>query len=374
MPAKRRKIVSMQEVTQPRAATLEDGSKNSSHEDASNENRGLLCLPYELWGEIFSSLNGIDTFTQAPRHWSYLDYPVLPVLYLEKTDVLRILCQVSVAYRRNFLPFLWYSLSACCAARPGPDVKPMMFFRHVAETLVSKCEGLSRNPELAALVRCVQLALTRYQSASVIPTLASTLARLPNAHTLHILHAHTQMTTALKDGFQGISLPQIRTVIVPGYCHEILRCCPGTKTVWCTEEDGSKLVTVIGSHCKEVVELRGVLFDDTKAKRIVKAVPNLEVIEIMPYEAEVFLTHLTAFKNFRCLILKDVRSFNQDEDKGKIQLHHWEHTLRSCAAALKKLPPFKDGRKRSLRIAHTRSIAGKGGPRPVEYTEVDLAG
>lgn len=124
-------------------------------EDASNTNRGLLRLPYELWGEVFFYYLGIDMFTEAPRHGCYLEYPVLPVEYLEKADVLRSLCQVCVAYRRNFLPFLWHSLSACCAARPGPDVKPMMFYRHVAETLISKCEGLTRSPELAALVRYV---------------------------------------------------------------------------------------------------------------------------------------------------------------------------------------------------------------------------
>ena len=65
------------------------------------------------------------------------------------------------------------------------------------------------------------------------------------------------MTTAIKDGFQGIELPRLRTAIIPGHCHEILKCCPEVTKVWCNHGDGSKLVTVIGKSCKKVQEMRG---------------------------------------------------------------------------------------------------------------------
>jgi hypothetical protein len=65
------------------------------------------------------------------------------------------------------------------------------------------------------------------------------------------------MTTAIKNGFQGVVLPRIRTLIIPGHCHEILKCCPQVTKVWCNRSDGSKLVTVIAKYCKEVQEMRG---------------------------------------------------------------------------------------------------------------------
>ena len=108
--------------------------------------------------------------------------------------------------------------------------------------------------------------MTRYKSATIIPKFASLLTRLPNLHTLHILHAHTQISKALKEGFSGKCLPQIRNVVVPGYCHEILKCCPGIKSVWCIREDGRKLISVIAKDCKEVEELRGFRPDESMIK------------------------------------------------------------------------------------------------------------
>jgi hypothetical protein len=70
------------------------------------------------------------------------------------------------------------------------------------------------------------------------------------------------MTTAIKNGFQGVVLPRIRTLIIPGHCHEILKCCPKVTKVWCNRSDGSKLVTVIAKYCKEVQEMRGFYAND----------------------------------------------------------------------------------------------------------------
>jgi hypothetical protein len=106
-------------------------------------------------------------------------------------------------------------------------------------------------------LRTVNVVLTRYQTATVIPIFSAFLQRLPHLHTLHVLHAHTQMTTALKNGFENVTLPNIRTLIIPGYCHEILKRCPRVTTVWCIRDDGSKLVSVLATHCKEVEEMRG---------------------------------------------------------------------------------------------------------------------
>ena len=76
------------------------------------------------------------------------------------------------------------------------------------------------------------------------------------------------MTTAIKDGFQNIVLPHVRTVIVPGYGHELLKCCPGVRSVYCIRDDGSKLVSVIAKNCKHVEEMRGFFIDEKMMKRM----------------------------------------------------------------------------------------------------------
>jgi len=119
---------------------------------------------------------------------------------------------------------------------------------------------------LTGLNRRVHVVVTRYKSAIILPKFASLLTRLPNLHTLHILHAHTLISGALKEDFKGIRLPQIRKLIIPGYCHEILKCCPGARSVWCIREDGRKLIRAIGTDCKEVEELRGFQPNETVMK------------------------------------------------------------------------------------------------------------
>ena len=70
----------------------------------------------------------------------------------------------------------------------------------------------------------------------------------------------------MKSGFQGVTLPRIRTLIIPGHCHEILRCCPQVTKVWCNHGNGTNLVTVIAKYCKEVQEMRGFLADENLVK------------------------------------------------------------------------------------------------------------
>ena len=74
------------------------------------------------------------------------------------------------------------------------------------------------------------------------------------------------ISKALKEGFVGIRLPQIRHLILPGYCHEIVKCCPGVAKIWCIRDDGWKLITAIAKNCKEVEELRGFQTDEKMMK------------------------------------------------------------------------------------------------------------
>jgi hypothetical protein len=80
------------------------------------------------------------------------------------------------------------------------------------------------------------------------------------------------MTTAIKDGLRGFVFPRIRrTLIIPGHCREILKCCPQVTKVWCNRGDGSELVTVIANCCKEVQEMRGFSADE----RLVESALNI---------------------------------------------------------------------------------------------------
>lgn len=79
----------------------------------------------------------------------------------------------------------------------------------------------------------------------VLPAFATCLKALPNLHTLQVIHAHSQMTTPLKKAFEKVSLPQIKTLILPSCAHNILRSCPNVTDLTCNAEDGKKLVTAL---------------------------------------------------------------------------------------------------------------------------------
>ena len=90
----------------------------------------------------------------------------------------------------------------------------------------SRLELFFRAERLLTYDRTVRVILTRYQSAVIPPKLGSLLSSLPNLHTLQVFHAHSEMTSAIRNGFEEVVLPTIRTLIIPGHCHEILKCCP----------------------------------------------------------------------------------------------------------------------------------------------------
>ncbi|EAU92311.1 hypothetical protein CC1G_00530 [Coprinopsis cinerea okayama7 len=252
-------------------------SKWGRKESPQNANAGFCRLPDELISEVLSYYPEVGPLTSAVDGTARYQArePILPVSYLVRPDTLRALSQTCVAYRRLFLPILWERLEVCVEAR-GKE----QFFRHAGESLTRKCNGLLENPDLLDMVRYVNVILTRYKSDMVLPTFTKCLKAMPNVHTIHVLHAHTQMTSHIKAGFEGVSLPTIRTLIIPGYCHELLKTCPEVRSVQCIRDDGSKLITVIKRDCPKVEEVRGFGLDASLTKRLVKAAPNLRTVEV----------------------------------------------------------------------------------------------
>ncbi|TEB36836.1 hypothetical protein FA13DRAFT_1727209, partial [Coprinellus micaceus] len=258
-------------------------TSTTSSENPANAQKGITRLPIELITNILANYKSIGNFTSIPdhsernnaRHTAYgapgikpepepdllAGEPVLPRAYLERPDVLRALSQTCVAYRKVFLPLLYERL----------------------EGLERKCEGLAKREDLWQFVGCVR-----------------------------VLHAHTQMTTAIKNTFEKASLPTVRTVIVPGFCHEILRACPEVRSVWCTEEDGSKLIGALGKgKCTKVEEVRGCSLSDTMMKRMCRAGPsrrNLRIIE-MRSKDETRLALLKSFKHLHTIDLPQWRGW-----------------------------------------------------------------
>ena len=105
--------------------------------------------------------------------------------------------------------------------------------------------------------RVVRVVVTRYKTGMVLPAFLSCLASLANLHTLHLFHVHSQMTTALKNAFEGTTLTTVRSIILPGYAHEVLRSCPYVTYIKCVCSKGNKLTTVIRKSCPDVEVIEG---------------------------------------------------------------------------------------------------------------------
>ncbi|KAF9228960.1 hypothetical protein BS17DRAFT_805642 [Gyrodon lividus] len=111
--------------------------------------------------------------------------------------------------------------------------------------------SLQRNPQTVTVV------LARYQATDIMPAFAQRLASLPNVAVIEsiyfryscdwravqlssstIVHAHSHMTTSIKNAFQGKRFPS---------------------EVICNEDDGSTLVgAIVKGGCKKVQVLKGV--------------------------------------------------------------------------------------------------------------------
>ena len=126
-------------------------AQTGSAEVAANANRGFLKLPPELWDEIFQHFYGVDLLSRVPGS---NDDRVLPPKFLQKSDALRSLSQLCVAYRKIFLPILWESFMVCfnVRGRTNGEEEPL-FFRHVGQTLLRKCDGLTSRADLHPLIK-----------------------------------------------------------------------------------------------------------------------------------------------------------------------------------------------------------------------------
>ncbi|KAF8910144.1 hypothetical protein CPB84DRAFT_1764716 [Gymnopilus junonius] len=287
-----------------------DPTCKGGFEIAANSEKGIMSFPLELQGEVLSHFQKIDYLTRTPH-----DNPILPEEYMEYTDALRALSQVSVAYRHVFLPLLWETVNVCFSAR---GANSNSFFKHVGEALIRKSDGLKANPELRPLVKRLNVVLTRYQSKVVLSKFGRLLKSLPNLTTLHLLHSHTQMTSAFQETFEGVVLPGIRTLLIQGHCHHLLSSCPNVKDLWCIRGDGHKLVSMIEKHCKSLEELHGFHLNEKYMKKLVKAAPDLRAFDIPFENYQTVLAQVPHFKQLDTMVIRaaDIPKFNSKSYKA----------------------------------------------------------
>ncbi|CAL1707384.1 unnamed protein product [Somion occarium] len=190
---------------------------------------------------------------------------------------LHALSQTSRALREYCLPRAWERLEACIEYGPEHGV----WYKQVSNRLRNISNGLAESPELAQHVQIATVSLTRCSVDVILPAFTRCLERLPNLHTLQIVHAHSQMSTALKDTFESKRFPQIRTIILPSCAQSVLRACPEVRHVTCNEDNGGELVTAILASCKKVEILRGITPESAIVKHLSKAAPHLRELGII---------------------------------------------------------------------------------------------
>ena len=225
--------------------------------------RIVFTLPDETFLEILSYFPAIN-FRYGFAHQRGLSNPnVLSGGYAERCNVLRAITQTCRALRQKFLPWLWEGVDACAVPYDRA------WYVYLGNLLENKCRILLKNPVLAAHVRLANICflystlshtvdsvmsvtLSRHRMNTVLPTFASCLQSLPNLHTLGVCHAHRDMTTKLEAAFKGVTIPSIRTIVIPTVAHNILRSCPNVEDVTCNDGDGSQILSSIASKCPKV--------------------------------------------------------------------------------------------------------------------------
>lgn len=284
---KRKVEVAVEDVTR---ADTKKPKLTARERPAQNITSGLLSLPVEVFERIYDELLGTSrliTIEDVLENKPHLDDK-----FAYRTDALRALTQTCYALRVSCLPSYYEHVEACVVRGPGA------WYKQLSERLERTSLMFVEHPQLAMHVQTVTVSLTRCSTNTVLPAFATCLKALPNLHTLRIMHAHSQMTTALKNAFENVSLPQIRTIILPTCAHNVLRACPNIVELICNEGDGSQLISAMAKASPNVEVVDNVcVWKEASGKRLLKAAPKLRELrvnqgELGPFMKSKYLTKI----------------------------------------------------------------------------------
>ncbi|CAL1702731.1 unnamed protein product [Somion occarium] len=217
----------------------------------------LAKLPAELFDEIISYLRVLplsfyyDTYYDKAR--GNLPHPQ----FRERTDALRALSATCRALRDISYHRLWSRLDICWV----PSEEAGTWYKYVMQSLQTKSKGVVSSSD--------------YLKESI----RDLLEALPNLSTIQVI------TCRIPGDFgratQGLSCPNVRTVVIPTDCHAVLKACPNTMHVRCAGGSG---VTLIGSlkfsKCETLDGMINWVKDMKTVDRLIKNAPNLRKIEI----------------------------------------------------------------------------------------------
>ncbi|CAL1702730.1 unnamed protein product [Somion occarium] len=236
----------------------------------------LAKLPAELFDEIISYLRVLplsfyyDTYYDKAR--GNLPHPQ----FRERTDALRALSATCRALRDISYHRLWSRLDICWV----PSEEAGTWYKYVMQSLQTKSKGVvSSSDYLKESIRTITLMLSKSDVAPTMTALRDLLEALPNLSTIQVI------TCRIPGDFgratQGLSCPNVRTVVIPTDCHAVLKACPNTMHVRCAGGSG---VTLIGSlkfsKCETLDGMINWVKDMKTVDRLIKNAPNLRKIEI----------------------------------------------------------------------------------------------
>ena len=177
----------------------------------------------------------------------------------------------------------------------------------------------------------------------------------------------------LRNPFEGKTYPNIRTLVIQGYCHHILACCPNLRTLWCIRDDGKKLLSPILERCKALEEVRGFDLEEkhlqsmsylcipmessllTCLPELINATPNLRVFEVtldnyevhvwfclagtlllkIKFTAKLVLKHLHKWKKLAAVVLRQGRGPESPDSPGYSK---FQTCIRAIKSRLESLP------------------------------------
>ncbi|KAJ8086316.1 hypothetical protein PM082_005139 [Marasmius tenuissimus] len=334
MPPKKKKAKNSEKSTSPPEKT-----KDTKTPIQQNDSR-FLKLPVEiLTTQILGYFPNVPVgIPEEVRPDSSHDpAPLLPEIVLERSKVLRALAQTCRRLREVYLPLQWEQLDLC-AYPHEPGTYGGSWYLTITKKTERVSEGLLNSPDLASYVRIINIALTRCSPKTVLPAFARCIEALPNLHTLQVVHAHTQITSFIKNGFEGFSFPQIRTVIIPPQAHNLLLCCPEVRRIVCDcWVDSQKLVAPIVKVCKKVERLEGMEMTMTTLKRLVKSASNLKYLDLqLDGIDEERINVLVGFKQLTELNMK-----SREADVNKTLTNH-KDVIQAAKKLLAKQPTHKE--------------------------------